>query len=505
MSLPDTLDTQLVVIIFAACSCLALLVGVFLMSRHSKATRLLEVELSSAQHQFELQGQKLEQQLGTFDELQRDRDGLDAEIQKARSELGELRARLAVDDALNQQLTQIKQQLSQKEAELSALHADTSAQLATYRAEKVALEDKLVLLKEAREQLNSEFKVLANKIFDEKQRQFNEQSQTALQASVDPLKAQIESFRKKVEDAYDKENAERNKLVGSIAELQKQTLQIGQDAINLTQALKGDNKAQGNWGEVILERLLEESGLQKGREYDVQVALKDEEGHRRNPDVILRLPEGKDIVIDSKVSLIHYERSVSAVDETDRESAIKQHVASVRTHIQQLSSKSYEKLEGIRSLDFVFLFVPVEAAFMAALQKDPALFQEAYAKHIVLVSPTTLLASLRTVENIWRYEKQNRNAEEIAKQAGGLHDQFVLLFESFEEIGKQLDKANAAYDTTRKRWVSGRGNLMRRVDGLRELGAKTKKRIELSAVEDDATAAVTAKPSGELESQKVID
>ncbi|MGH1371598.1 MAG: DNA recombination protein RmuC [Cellvibrionaceae bacterium] len=501
MSLPDTLDTQLVIIVFFALSGLALLLGLLLTNRHNRKMQRLDTDLSSAQHQFDLQSQRLEQQQVMHEELQASADNLDAQLLQARSELGELRTKLAVDDALNQQLTQAKQQLSQKEAELSTLQANTSAELATHKAEKVALEDKLVLLKEAREQLNGEFKVLANKIFDEKQRQFTEQSQTALQASVDPLKAQIESFRKKVEDAYDKENAERNKLVGSIAELQKQTLQIGQDAINLTQALKGDNKAQGNWGEVILERLLEESGLQKGREYEVQVALKDEEGHRRNPDVILRLPEGKDIVIDSKVSLIHYERSVSAVDDSECDSAIKQHVASVRTHIQQLSSKSYEKLEGIRSLDFVFLFVPVEAAFMAALQKDPALFQEAYSKHIVLVSPTTLLASLRTVENIWRYEKQNRNAEEIAKQAGGLHDQFVLLFESFEDIGKQLDKANTAYETTRKRWVSGRGNLMRRVDGLRELGAKTKKRIELSAVEDGASVGA----ADESASQKVID
>ena len=372
----------------------------------------------------------------------------------------------------------------EKEANLAQARSELSRVSAVHESEKSALEEKLILLKEAREQLNMEFKALANQIFEEKQRQFNEQSQVAIKASVDPLKTQIDSFRKKVEDAYDKENAERNKLVGSIAELQKQTLKIGEDAVNLTNALKGDNKAQGNWGEVILERLLEESGLQKGREYELQVGLKDEQGRRRNPDVILRLPEGKDIVIDSKVSLVNYEASVTATDEIERAAALKLHVASLRTHIQQLSSKSYEKLEGIRILDFVFLFVPVEAAFMCALQEDPSLFQEAYSKHIVLVSPTTLLASLRTVENIWRYEKQNRNAEEIARQAGGLHDQFVLLFDSFEDIGKQLDKAGSAFETTRKRWVSGRGNLMRRVDGLRELGAKTKKRVALSEVEE---------------------
>ncbi len=501
MSLMDTLDTQLAIVIFVTWCGLTAALSWALTKRHSNAVRSLELELSNAQHQFDLQQQRLAHLQNTSEALQGNNRALDANLLQAQKELGDLRARLAVDDTLNQQLATTKQQLMEKETQFAAFQADTSAQLATYRAEKVALEDKLILLKEAREQLNSEFKELAGKIFDEKQRQFNEQSQTALRASVDPLKVQIESFRKKVEDAYDKENAERNKLVGSIVELQKQTQQIGQDAINLTQALKGDNKTQGNWGEVILERLLEESGLQKGREYDIQVALRDESGQRRNPDVILRLPEGKDIVIDSKVSLIHYERSVAAVNEPDRDRAIKQHVASVRAHIQQLSGKSYEKLEGIRSLDFVFLFVPVEAALKAARQRYPALFQAAYAKHIVLVSPTTLLASLRTVQNIWRYEKQNRNAEEIAKQAGGLHDQFVLLFESFEDIGKQLDKASSAYETTRKRWVSGRGNLMRRVDGLRELGAKTKKRIELNKSEDTDGA----DELDEKTPQKVID
>ena len=497
MSLPDMLDTQWVIVAFTLLCGLTVVLGWIFSNQRNNAVQATEAALADQRHQFELQGQRLELLAASAEQLQQTSDSANAQLTESKSQESDLRARLAVDDTLNQQIAQLKTELTRRDSEFASLQAETGAQIATYRAEKIALEEKMTLLKEAREQLNHEFKLLANKIFDEKQRQFNEQSQSALQASVDPLKAQIESFRKKVEDAYDKENAERNKLVGSIAELQKQTLQIGQDAINLTQALKGDNKAQGNWGEVILERLLEESGLQKGREYDVQVALKDEHGHRRNPDVILRLPEGKDIVIDSKVSLIHYERSVSAVDDSERESALKQHVGSVRTHIQQLSGKSYEKLEGIRSLDFVFLFVPVEAAFMAALQHDPTLFQEAYAKHIVLVSPTTLLASLRTVENIWRYEKQNRNAEEIAKQAGGLHDQFVLLFESFEEIGRQLDKASASYETTRKRWVSGRGNLMRRVDGLRELGAKTKKRIELSAIEDTAPvdAQIEASPS----------
>ena len=451
---------------------------------HTSEQNRLKSALAEVEHQQELMQQSQRQTEDLLDQAKQSESEKSSQLEKLQQQYSSQRETIVTLQTRLEQEESTSGLVAERDQEISRLKTQLSTQQASHDGEKQALEEKLKLLSEAREQLSGEFKLLANKIFEEKQRQFHQDSQRTLNASVDPLKQQIESFRKKVEDVYDKENAERNKLVGSIVELQKQTLKIGEDAINLTQALKGDNKAQGNWGEVILERLLEESGLQKGREYEVQVALKDEEGKRRNPDVILRLPEGKDVVIDSKVSLLAYEQSVSADSEEARRQALKQHVASVRTHIQQLSGKSYEKLEGIRSLDFVFLFIPVEAAFMAAMQEAPAIFQEAYSKHIVVVSPTTLLASLRTVENIWRYEKQNRNAEEIARQAGGLHDQFVLLLESFEEIGKQLDKAQAAFATTQKRWVSGRGNLMRRVDSLRLLGAKTKKRLDL---DKDAT------------------
>lgn len=421
------------------------------------------------------------------------------ELSAQREGLAQANARLAIFEHTNAQVVQLTRSLEQRDQQYRELLAKYGALEAKSAAEKISVGEKLKLLQDTRDRLTEEFGTLANKIFDDKQQRFVEQSQQVLKISVDPLKEQIESFRKKVEDAYDKENAERNKLVGQIAQLQKQTQQIGDDAVNLTNALKGDNKAQGNWGEVILERLLEASGLHNGREYEVQVSLKDEHGKRRNPDVIVRLPEGKDIVIDSKVSLVNFERSVSATDDAQRDAALKQHLMSVRTHISQLSAKSYDKLEGLRSLDFVFLFVPVEAAFMSALQADPQLFQDAYDKHILLVSPTTLLASLRTIENIWRYEKQNRNAEEIARQAGGLHDQFVLLFEAFEDVGKQIEKAGDAYTLTRKRLVSGRGNVMRRIEGLRELGAKTKKQLNHASESSDDGACEPQLPAPDRE------
>ena len=343
------------------------------------------------------------------------------------------------------------------------------------------------LLKEARLQLGQEFENLANRIFEHKQRQFQQQSQTSLDQSLKPFKQQMDDFKKQVADVYQKESAERNQLIGKIGELQQQTQKIGEDAVNLALALKGDNKSQGNWGEVILERLLEESGLQKGREYETQVTLDDDSGKRRQPDVIIYLPEDKQLVIDAKVSLVSYECYMTASDEALKAEALQAHIQSVRSHIKTLSKKNYESLNGLQSLDFVFLFMPVEAAFMLALQQDPRLFRDAYDQQIVLVSPTTLLATLRTVANIWRYHKQHKNAEKIAQQAGGLYDQFVLVVEALDDVGTQIEKTQDSYTTARKRLVSGRGNLVKRIEGLRQLGAKTKRSLPVDQLleEDD--------------------
>lgn len=390
-----------------------------------------------------------------------------------------------------------KQQLQterQQQAEQQAVALKQSEQLArlreqlaganeTIRQERKHFNEQIALLQSARSELTREFENLANKIFENKQQSFNQQSKILLDSTLDPLRNQLVDFRKKVEDAYDKENAERNRLAGQIQELQKQAQKIGEDAVNLAQALKGQNKTQGSWGEVILERLLEESGLQKGREYDTQVSLSTVEGLRLIPDVIIHLPENKDIVIDAKCSLVDYEKYCSTDDEQARQNFLAGHINSIRQHIKGLSIKDYEKVEGIKALDFVFIFIPIEAAFMLALQEEPGLYREAYDRHIILVSPTTLLATLRTVENIWRYEKQNKNAERIAKEAGALHDQFVLLLESVDAMGASLNKTHEAYNKVRDRLQAGRGNLVRRVDQIRRLGASTKKIIPASVLE----------------------
>ena len=338
-------------------------------------------------------------------------------------------------------------------------------------------ESQLKLLQDAKQILTQEFENLANRIFDEKQTKFSAQSKEALEVSLSPLRRDIGDFRKQVESVYDKENADRNKLVGQISELQKQTMQISADAVSLANALRGDNKAQGNWGEFVLEKLLEDSGLTNGREYDTQVALKDEDGRRRNPDVIIHLPEGRDIVIDAKVSLVDYERYFHAEDDDTKQQCLNQHLASLKAHIRGLSGKDYESLEGVNSLDFVLIFIPVESAFMLALDQAPDMMRDAYDRGIIVVSPSTLMVTLRTIKNLWRYADQNLNAQVIADKAGGLYDQFVLYIEALEDVGRHLDKSRDVWDTAHKRLVSGRGNLVRRSEELKKLGAKAKKSI----------------------------
>ena len=343
--------------------------------------------------------------------------------------------------------------------------------------QQVQYEGQLKLLQDAKQTLGQEFENLANRIFDDKQTKFAQQNKDALEVTLSPLRRDIGDFRKQVESAYDKENADRNKLVGQISELQKQTRQISADAVSLANALRGDNKAQGNWGEFVLEKLLEDSGLTNGREYDTQVALKDDTGKRRNPDVVVHLPEGRDIVIDAKVSLVDYERYFHAEDEETKAQCLRQHLASLRAHIKGLSGKDYESLEGVNSLDFVLIFVPVEAAFVLALDHDPEMMRDAYDRGIILVSPTTLMVTLRTIKNLWRYADQNRNAQLIADKAGALYDQFVGYVEALDDVGKHLDKSKDAWDTARKRLTSGRGNLVKRTEELKKLGAKTKKSL----------------------------
>ena len=336
-------------------------------------------------------------------------------------------------------------------------------------------EEKLNLLKDAELRLNNQFENLAGKIFDERSRQFTEHNKTSLDHIVNPLREQLGEFKQRIETVYDNENKDRSSLRAEIVSLSRVTAQMNQEALNLTRALKGDKKTQGNWGEMILETVLEKSGLRKGIEYETQGAFRDEANKLFKPDVIVRLPEDKDIIIDSKVSLVAYELHCSTDNEIERLTALKQHTEAVRSHIKDLSTKDYSSLKGLRSLDFVLLFMPIEAAFITAFQADERLFTDAFEHKIIVVTPTTLLATLRTIENIWRYERQNENAKAIADKAGIVYDKIRGFVEELDKLGKQLSTAHTTYDDVMNKLTHGQGNLIRQANSFVELGVKVKK------------------------------
>ena len=339
-------------------------------------------------------------------------------------------------------------------------------------------EQKIELLETTKIRMSQEFENLANRIFDQKQTQFAAKSQLTIESSIGPLRRDIGEFRKQVESAYDKETADRNKLIGQISELQKHTMRVSEDAVSLANALRGDSKLQGNWGEFILEKLLEDSGLKRGREYNLQESKTDDKGRIKKPDVIVHLPEGKDIVIDAKVSLVAYESYFNSHDELEKTQYLRKHLNSLKTHIRGLSDKNYDQLDGLNSLDFVLLFVPIEAAFMLALDHAPEIMADAYERNIVLVSPSTLLVTLKTIKNLWRYDDQNRNSKIIAEKAGRLYDGFVRYIDALDEADKYLQRSKDVLGDARKRLLTGKGNLVIRAEELRSLGAKTKKQFK---------------------------
>ncbi len=343
--------------------------------------------------------------------------------------------------------------------------------------------EKIQLLQQAENQLKVQFENLANRIFEERNKQFSEHNKISIEHVVQPLKQQLGDFKARLEAVYDNETKDRISLREEIVSLRRDTARMNQEALNLTRALKGDKKSQGNWGEMILEKVLEQSGLRKGIEYETQGAFRDEDNKLFKPDVIIRLPEDKDVVIDSKVSLLAYERYCSAEDEKDRQIALKEHVDAVRNHIKSLSGKDYSSLKGLRSLDFVLLFMPIEAAFMAAFQADERLFSEAFEHKIVVVTPTTLLATLRTIQNIWRYEQQNENAKVIAEKAGALYDKIRGFVEDLEKLGNQLATVNKTYDNVMNKLTLGQGNLIRQASSFEELGVKVKKKLPKSVTD----------------------
>ncbi|SFT80599.1 DNA recombination protein RmuC [Pseudomonas marincola] len=429
--------------------------------------------------------------------------GLTAQLDDARHELAEIseiksdqQAELAATRR-ETELLQHEQQVAreaaqswqaqreQQEAELRRLGAERAALSAELREQQDSHQQRLQDLQGSRDELRAQFAELAGKIFDEREKRFAETSQQHLGQLLDPLKERIQAFEKRVEESYQTEARERFSLGKELERLQQLNQRLGDEATNLTRALQGQ-KTQGNWGELILERVLEHAGLEKGREYQTQVSLRSSEGERFQPDVLIYLPGDRQVVVDAKVSLTAYQQYVAAEDDATRQQALKQHVLSLRSHLKGLSLKDYQRLEGLHSLDFVLLFVPIEAAFAAALQADPGLFQEAFEQNIVVVSPTTLLATLRVTDGLWRQERQSQNAREIAERAGALYDKFYAFIVDLDEMGSRLQQLDKAYGAARNKLCEGRGNIISRVENLKLLGARASKSLSPELLEQAA-------------------
>ncbi len=353
--------------------------------------------------------------------------------------------------------------------------------LSSAETELASLQEKLLVQKKEVEELQkkftTEFENVANRILKQNSEEFTQVNQKNISGILEPLKEKIQLFGNKVQETYEKGLKDQTDLKAELKKLQDLNMKISDDANNLTRALKGDIKKQGNWGEVILERILERSGLAEGREYEKQFSMTNEDGARLQPDIVISLPEQKHIVIDSKVSLVAYDRLVNTTDELLRLQYTKEHVLSVRNHVRLLKDKHYQNLAGLNCPDFVLLFIPIESSFGIAVQADQELFTYAWDHKVVIVSPSTLLATLRTIASIWQQENQTRNALDIARQGGALYDKFAGFVSDLEKIGSNLEQTRKNYEAAMGKLYTGKGNLLRSAERLRELGAKTSKQL----------------------------
>ena len=388
--------------------------------------------------------------------------------------------RLEVSGAQSERDTALKE-LSSKSSDLAELNA-------RYEAECNQSAEKVQILVDAKAQLTEQFQNLANQILEDKSQKFTQKNQENLDALLGPLHVRIKEFQQQVANTYDVDSKERLTLKTEIERLALLNAQVSTDAHNLTNALKGSVKTQGNWGEMLLEQVLELSGLRKGEQYFAQETYVAEDGRQQRPDVVVHVPGGRHLIVDSKVSLVAYERYCNAPDDATRELALKEHLTSLRNHVKNLAEKKYQGLTQLQAPDFVMLFIPLESAFLLAIHQDPALFQEAYSRNVCFVSPSTLQINLRTVANIWRIEDQNRNAKQIAEQCAKLYDKFVGFVEDLELVGKRIGLTQVAYDDAHKKLVTGRGNLVKQALDFKRLGVTATKGFP-SSVEAAALAA----------------
>lgn len=387
-------------------------------------------------------------------------------------------------NGLLQQIEQLKLQVNQTAKERETIRPEKEALVIQLSKKETDFENLWERNKEQKEEVEKlqekftkEFENLANKILEEKTTKFTEQNKENLKNILSPLQDKIQLFEKKVEDTHKESIDYHAALRQQILGLREMNEQMSKETLNLTKALKGDSKMQGNWGELILERVLEKSGLEKGREYEVQQSFTTEEGNRVQPDVVINLPDGKKMIVDSKVTLTAYERYINEEDDNLKSQFLKEHLVSLKRHVDQLSEKNYHDLYQMESPDFVLLFIPIESAFALALNEDTTLYNKAFEKNIVIVTPSTLLATLRTIDSMWTNQKQQENAVEIARQAGALYDKFHGLLSDLISVGKKMDDAKAGYSDAMNKLIDGKGNLITSVEKLKKMGAKAKKAL----------------------------
>ena len=492
--------------IVAACAALlgALIAWLIVQLRSQRRQHLLEQQLAERTQQYRFARQAQETAEEALADSRRHIQDLQIELQELGNRFAAAERQIAYLQEREAEAGRLKQDYADLQQAAQTLQVNNERLHTRLEQERLAADEKLKLLTEARQSLGEQFQNLANTILEEKSRRFTEQNRDQLNQILTPLNERIHGFGELVQQTYEKESRQRLTLENELKRLQTLNTQLHGDAKALTDALTGtQNKTQGNWGEMILESVLEHSGLQKGREYTVQAASvrQEEDGRTRRlqPDVLVHLPEGKQIVIDSKVSLTAYVRHTQAADAETAERELAAHIASIRAHIRSLSQKDYTDLEGVRTLDFVFMFIPVEPAYLLALQHDAALFQECFDKRIMPVGPSTLLATLRTVAHIWRNEQQNQNALAIAAEGGRLYDKFTGFIQTLEAVGKNIDQAQSQFQQAYKQLSQGRGNLVSRAEKLRALGVKTTKRLQRDLVENAQESALQDKglPEGE--------
>ncbi len=376
-----------------------------------------------------------------------------------------------------EQILEYKTDLRAKEEELLRLNRELAMRESDNKNLNIKLAEQQEEMKKIYEKFSIEFKNLANEILDEKSKKFTEQNKSNLDEILKPLNERIKDFEKKVQEVYDKEAQQRFSLKEEVKRLAELNQQIGKEASALTQALKGESKTRGSWGEVILESILEKSGLRKNEEYFIQQSFTEDTGKRLQPDVIIHYPGERSIIIDSKVSLNAYEKYVSAKTDDEKQTALKQHVRSIETHLTELASKNYQDIDNVKTLDFVIMFMPVEPAYLLAIENKPEIWNMAYEKRILLISPTNLIAVLKMIESLWKQEYQNKNVIEIARQGGELYDKFVGLVDDLIDVGHKLKQTQKSYEASMNKLSTGKGNLVKRAQNLKELGVKTKKTL----------------------------